>query len=146
MYKHILLPVDGSEFSMGVVASAMKLAATTGAEVTALTVTAPYRAVAVGELAAHMDEREYDKRTDGNANAILLKVKDAAKAAGVTIHAVHAYHAHPWEAIIAEAADKKCDLIMMASHGRRGLTGLLIGSETKKVLTHTSIPVLVWRG
>ena len=55
-------------------------------------------------------------------------------------------HAHPWEAIIQTAKDRGCDLILMASHGRRGIAGVLLGSETKKVLTHTKIPVLIWRG
>lgn len=146
MYKHILVPLDGSEFSLNAATYAIKMAKEIGAKVTAMTVTATYRSIAVGELAAQMDEGEYEKRASANAVSILGKAEAAAKAAGVPVEMVHARHAHPWEAIIAEAEKRGCDLILMASHGRRGLSSILIGSETKRVLTHTKIPVLVWRG
>ena len=145
MYKHILLPVDGTDFGYGAIPYAMELAKAAGARITTINVTAPYEVIAVGELAAYMAEEEYRTRVASNAYAILDKVKRAADAAGVPLAAYHVQHAHPWEAIIAMAKEHGCDLVVMASHGRRGLAGLLIGSETKKVLTHSNIPVLVWR-
>lgn len=146
MYKHILLPVDGSEFGMGSVAYALKLAKSIGARITAIHVTAPYETVAVGELASFLAADEYVKRAEANAATVLGRVKRAAQELDVPITTYRVEHAHPWEAIIRTAQEQGCDLILMASHGRRGIAGVLLGSETKKVLTHTTIPVLVWRG
>jgi nucleotide-binding universal stress UspA family protein len=146
MYKHILLPVDGSEFGMGSVPYALKLAKSIGAHITAINVTAPYETVAVGELASFLVADEYIKRAEANAVAVLDRVKRAALEAGVPIKTYQVEHAHPWEAIVQTAKEQGSDLILMASHGRRGIAGVLLGSETKKVLTHTMIPVLVWRG
>lgn len=146
MYKNILLPVDGSEFGMGSVPYAIKFAKAVGARITAINVTAPYETIAVGELASFLVHDEYTKRAAENAAAVLERVKSAAREANVLVAAYQVEHAHPWEAIIHTAKEKGCDLILMASHGRRGIAGVLIGSETKKVLTHTTIPVLVWRG
>jgi nucleotide-binding universal stress UspA family protein len=146
MYKHILLPVDGSEFGMGSVRYAMDLAKVTGARVSALKVSMPYAAIAPGGLTSHISEEAFNDTTRANAAEILKKVEAVASAIGVPFKAYHAHHLHPWEAIINTAKEHDCDLILMASHGRRGLAGVLLGSETKKVLTHTNIPVLVWRG
>ena len=145
MYKNILLPVDGSEFGMGVIPYAVKFAKSIGARLTAVHVTAPYETVAVGELAAFLVADEYVKRAEANAATVLDRVKRSAGEAGVPISGFHVQHAHPWEAIIRAANERGCDLILMASHGRRGIAGVLLGSETKKVLTHTTVPVLVWR-
>lgn len=145
MYKRILLPVDGSEFADGSVAYAIRLAKAIGAALTAVHVTAPYRDIAIGEIGAYLPEVEYKTRAAANAAAALEKVKVAATAAGLAVSVHHVSHSHPWEAIIQTAKKEGADLIVMASHGRRGLAGLLIGSETKKVLTHSTIPVLVWR-
>ncbi len=145
MYKHILLAVDGSSFGMASIPHAIELAKAIGARITALNVTTPYASIAIGEVAAHVREADYDQRVTAAAAALLGKVKAAASEAGVAISAYHVPNTHPWEAIIGVAKENGCDLIFMASHGRRGVAGLLIGSETKKVLTHASIPVLVWR-
>jgi len=145
MYKRILLPVDGSEFAEGSVAYAIRLAKSIGATLTAVHVTAPYSDIAIGEIGAYLPEAEYKARAAANAVAALDKVKAAATAAGLAVTVHHMSHSHPWEAIIQTAKKDGADLIVMASHGRRGLAGLLIGSETKKVLTHSTIPVLVWR-
>ena len=145
MYKHILLPVDGSDFGMGAVPDAIKLAKSLGAKLTALTVTVPYSAVASGALANRFPEEDYNKATHTTAVGILSKVEAVADASGVAFKGYNARNTHPWEAIISTAKEQGCDLIFMASHGRRGIVGVLIGSETKRVLTHTDIPVLVWR-
>ncbi len=146
MYKHILLPVDGSEFGMGSVPYAIKFAKASGARITALNVTTPYESITLDAFATHRPGEEYRERIAANATAILQKVKSAGEAAGVPIAARHVPNIHPWNAIIQTAKEQGCDLILMASHGRRGIAGVLLGSETKKVLTHTTIPVLVWRG
>ena len=146
MYKHILLPVDGSEFGMGSVPYALGLAKSIGARITAIHVTAPYETIAIGALGTFLMADEYIKRSEANAAAVLDLIRRPAEEAGVPIAMFQVEHAHPWEAIIRTATDQGCDLILMASHGRRGIVGVLLGSETKKVLTHTTIPVLVWRG
>ncbi len=146
MYKHILLPVDGSEFGMGSVPYAIKFAKAIGARITALNVTTPYESITIDAFATHLPGEEYRERITANATAILQKVKSAGEAAGIPIAAYHVPNIHPWDAIIQTAKEQGCDLILMASHGRRGIAGVLLGSETKKVLTHTTIPVLVWRG
>lgn len=145
MYKHILLPVDGSEFGKGSIPYAVNFAKTIGARITAIYVTMPYASVAVGEVATSIREDDYRERAKAAATAVLENVKAVSGEAGVPLSALHVTHVHPWEAIIQTAKEKGCDLILMASHGRRGIASLLIGSETKKVLTHTTIPVLVWR-
>ncbi len=146
MYKHILLPVDGSEFGMGSVPYAIKFAKAIGARITALNVTTPYESITIDAFATHLPGEEYRERITANATAILQKVKSAGEAAGIPIAAYHVPNIHPWDAIIQTAKEQGCDLILMASHGRRGIAGVLLGSETKKVLTHTTTPVLVWRG
>jgi nucleotide-binding universal stress UspA family protein len=146
MYKHILLPVDGSDFGMGSIPYAINLAKAVGARLTALNVSIPYAAIVSGALAARFPEEDYLKGTHDTAAGNLKKVEAIATAAGVPYKGFHAFHLHPWESIIETAKEQGCDLIVMASHGRRGLAGLLLGSETKKVLTHTTTPVLVWRG
>ncbi len=146
MYKHIMLPVDGSEFGMGSVPFAIKFAKAIGARITALNVTTPYESITIDAFATHLPGEEYRERITANATAILQKVKSAGEAAGIPIAAYHVPNIHPWDAIIQTAKEQGCDLILMASHGRRGIAGVLLGSETKKVLTHTTTPVLVWRG
>ncbi len=146
MYKHILIPVDGSDFGMGAIPDAVKLAKALGARISALTVSVPYTAVASGALANRFPEEDYNKATHATAVEVLSKVEAAADAGGVPFKGYHARDTHPWETIIRTAREHGCDLIYMASHGRRGIASVLIGSETKRVLTHTDIPVLVWRG
>jgi nucleotide-binding universal stress UspA family protein len=92
-----------------------------------------------------ISRREYGKRAKEEAQKVLDRVVAKAAAAGVDAAGVHAIAASPWEAILACAKKSKCDAIVMASHGRRGLAGLLLGSETTKVLTHSKLPVLVVR-
>ena len=146
MYKNILLAVDGSEFGMGSVPYTVRLAKAIGARITALHVTAPYETVALGGLASFLVGDEYTKRASINATVVLDRVKRVAQDANVLVSTFQVEHAHPWQAIIETAKEQKADLILMSSHGRGGIAGILLGSETKKVLTHTTTPVLVWRG
>jgi nucleotide-binding universal stress UspA family protein len=145
MYKHILLPTDGSELSAKAVRDGLQLAKEIGARVTAVHVTPPFypSEMSPSSLAAHAQEHE--ARSAESARRALGAVDAAARAAGVPCATVHRVGEGPFEEIIAAAADSGCDLIFMASHGRRGVKALLLGSETSKVLTHSKIPVLVTR-
>jgi len=133
MYKHILIPTDGSQSATNGIPHAIALAKTLGAEVTGITVTVPSQIFADSE------------RTTAIAKKYLGQVKDAAATAGVSCRLIHAEHEQPYQAIIDTAKKNGCDLIVMASHGRRGVSALILGSETVKVLTHSTIPVLVYR-
>ena len=145
MFKHILIATDGSELSGKAVKYGIELARTLNAKVTAITATVPWQALAAGEAAIVIDPEDYETRTGGAAEARLKPVSEAAKAAGVSCTTVHVRNTQPWQAIIDAARSHGCDLIVLASHGRRGVIGFLIGSETQKVLTHSSVPVLVYR-
>jgi nucleotide-binding universal stress UspA family protein len=145
MYKNILLAVDGSAFGSGTIPYAMKLAKETGARITAVHVTRPRNEMAVGELGAFFMSDAYTKVAAQLAERVLETVKRAGAEAGVPLTAMLVEHVHPWEAIVRTADEQKCDLILMASHGRKGITGLLLGSETTKVLSHSKVPVLIWR-
>jgi nucleotide-binding universal stress UspA family protein len=146
MYKHILVPTDGSPLSLKAARAAAKLAAKLKAKITALYVIAPYMPRYNSEdivYRAAYTMREYEKGMAKTADKALARV--VATANGTACATVSKVHDHPWEAIIDVAKSRKCDLIVMASHGRRGIAGLLIGSETQKVLTHSKTPVLVCR-
>ena len=145
MYKHILLPTDGSELSAKALRDGLQLAKEIGARVTALHVTPPFYPTEVtpSTLAAH--SHEHDERSKESARRALSAAEEAARAAGVACTAVHRVGDGPFEEIIKVADESGCDLIFMASHGRRGVAAMLLGSETNKVLTHSKIPVLVTR-
>jgi nucleotide-binding universal stress UspA family protein len=148
MYKHILVPTDGSKLSAKAVKQAIAFAKTIGARITAVHVSDEYRAV--------MDEgfvlpafatlkKRFEEMNAQRSSAVLKQVKAGAEAAGVACQCVAVSNNLPYDAIIKQAKKAKCDLIMMASHGRKGLSSVLLGSETAKVLTHSKIPVLVVR-
>jgi len=143
MPRHILIPTDGSALSQAAVEYGIALAQSVGAEVTVLTVSAPFHAFAVEHVIATDTSEQYAKQVAALAKRYLDAAKEIALAAGVSCETVHLELDHPYLAIIDTAAKKSCDLIVMASHGRRGISAVVLGSETNKVLTHTSIPVLV---
>jgi nucleotide-binding universal stress UspA family protein len=148
MYKHILVPTDGSKLSLKAAKTAAQLARSLKARITTIYVIAPYLPPMESEGMAYYaaySGREYEKSMRTIADKALAKVTAVAATARVKAAAITAIQGNPWEAIIKAASAKKCDLIVMASHGRRGLQGLLLGSETQKVLTHSRIPVLVCR-
>jgi len=147
MYKHLLVPTDGSKLSDKAVAHAIGLAKVTGARVTALNVTPDYPApmYTEGMLLDPVPRSEYAKHAKADAAKVLDRVIKKANAAGVRCTPLHTIAGQPWEAITAAARKSKCDVIVMASHGRRGISALLLGSETVKVLTHSKVPVLVVR-
>jgi nucleotide-binding universal stress UspA family protein len=145
MYKHILLPTDGSELSAKAVRDGVRLAKEIGARVTALHVTAPFYPSELSPSALTAHAQEHQAQAEESARRALGAVEEAARAAGVACTTVHRVSDGPFEEIIQAATDCGCDLIFMASHGRRGVKAMLLGSETNKVLTHSKIPVLVTR-
>ena len=143
MYQHILLPTDGSALSQSAVQYGVTLAKSVGAKVTGITVTEPFHVFAVDTEMLTDTPKSYKQRTKKLATKYLAQLKDAAAQAGVGCEVIEVEHEHPYQAIIDAAKEKGCDLIVMASHGRRGLSAIVLGSETVKVLTHGSTPVLV---
>jgi nucleotide-binding universal stress UspA family protein len=144
MFKRILVPTDGSELSEKAIAAAIDLAQTLKATVVGMTTLEPY---SYSNLSEYRPETldDYEARMDQAGAERLGRIADAAARAGVPVETVSAKSFSPYEAIIDTAKNKNCDLIVMASHGRRGLNAVLLGSETQKVLTHSSIPVMVYR-
>ena len=142
MFKRILISTDGSEISHKAAQSAVALARQSGGELFAISVKEPFPYSAISEMQPVPPQEFYDAQ-ERIANERVKAVVDVAAAAGVKCQAHTVEALHPWEAILDHAKNQACDLIVMASHGRRGLSGLLLGSETQKVLTHSSIPVLV---
>ena len=148
MFKHVLLPTDGSRLSLKAVKRGLEFAKSSGAKVTALFVSMPYR-IAMGEGYIMPAQRtlatRYAQEVERHARAVLGVVERLAERSRVSCKTVHASAYAPYEAIIDNARRGKCDLILMGSHGRGGLRALLLGSETTKVLSHSRIPVLVLR-
>jgi len=145
MYTHLLLPTDGSTLSSHAVDEGLALAKALGAKATILTVVEPFHAFNVSsELLAEVREN-YEKSSRDSAGKVLQAAADRADALGVRAETVLAHGEHPDRQIIEAATSAGCDLVMMASHGRRGVDALLLGSVTQKVLTHSSLPVLVLR-
>ena len=142
MYQRILVPTDGSEISNKAVQAAAALARLSGAAMMTLSVKEPFPYSAISEMQPVPPQEFYDAQERIAAERVKNAVA-TAQAAGVSCqgHTVEALH--PWEAILDHAKTQSCDLIVMASHGRRGLSALLLGSETQKVLTHSPVPVLV---
>jgi nucleotide-binding universal stress UspA family protein len=145
MYKKILIPTDGSAFCERAIAHGMQLAKLAKAGVVGVTVTHSLQMGAPHGIVPESLEKAMQTEIGKAAAANLAGVERAAAAAGVACETVHEAHDHPWEAIVAVAKRTGCDLIVMASHGRRGVAARILGSETQKVLTHTEIPVLVVR-
>ncbi len=148
MFKHILVSTDGSKLSGKAIRTAVRLAAATGAKVTGAFVVAPFVPASYGEgmiYAPTLSPKRFKELSEREARKALAAVEIEARTAGVGYAAALMTAQTPWEGIIRAAKSKKCDLIVMASHGRRGLAGLVLGSETTKVLTHSKVPVLVCR-
>jgi nucleotide-binding universal stress UspA family protein len=147
MYKNILLPTDGSALSRAAVLNGIRLARAVGARVTGFFAAPPatpvvYRGVLpVGLTSPEMHARAIER----TAARYLGFVEKAARRAGVRCRCVHVTSDFPAEAIMAAARKEGCDLIVMASRSKRGLSGMLLGSQTHKVLAHSKVPVLVQR-
>lgn len=142
MFKRILVPTDGSDITAKAVETAIALAKAGGGQIMTISVKEPFPYSAISEMQPVPPQEFYDAQ-ERIAAARVKAVSDAAQAAGVACggHTVEALH--PWEAILDHAKAQQCDLIVMASHGRRGVAALLLGSETQRVLIHSTLPVLV---
>ena len=145
MYTNILIPTDGSELAGKAVQHGIALAKRIGAKATVLTVLTPFHTFTIDTQMIEDTPAQYRARMQKHGEKILSTVAQAAEAAGVACELVHVEHEHPYQAIIDTAGSKGCDLIIMASHGRHGISAIVLGSETVKVLTHSKIPVLVHR-
>jgi len=142
MYQRILIPTDGSPITDKAVQAAIGLVRGSGATLLAISVKEPFPYSAISEMQPVPPQDFYDAQ-ERIAVSRVKAVVDAAQAAGLTCsgHTVEALH--PWEAILDHAKTEACDLIVMASHGRRGVAALLLGSETQRVLIHSTLPVLI---
>ena len=147
MFRNILVPTDGSALSQRAVRQAVQFAKEQKARVTGLHVVPPYEPELRDEsiVSHYLTPSEYETRAKAGARRHLTAIEKAASALGVRCRTFHAESRYPYDAIVRTAQRHKCDLIYMASHGRRGIARLLLGSETSKVLAHSGIPVLVCR-
>jgi nucleotide-binding universal stress UspA family protein len=146
MYRHILIPTDGSELAERGVMNGLALAKSLGAKVSLIAVEEPFDWLSVSETQVERalgELAKYAEQIKKHATSVLNRAANAAKQAGVSYDTIQVENKQPYQAIIAAAKDKGCDLIVMSSHGRSGLSGVLLGSVTNKVLSHTKIPVLV---
>ena len=145
MFKHVLIPTDGSELSEKAIARGAMFAKSNGARVTVITSSPPYHVVAIDPVMVTDTEDRYVKDAEAAASKRLARAQAIVRGAEVPCDVVHVFSDEPHQAIIETARARGCDLIAMASHGRRGVSAMLLGSETQKVLTHCRLPVLVWR-
>ncbi|NRR31654.1 universal stress protein [Oxalobacteraceae bacterium] len=145
MFKHILLPTDGSATSNAAIRKCLSLAKESGAMITGVHVMAPFHVLSRHTEMIESTRAEYLEESMAQARGYLAEIEQAAREIGVPCKTVVHTSDEPYEVIIQSARELGCDLICMASHGRRGIKALLLGSETQKVLTHSQIPVLVLR-
>jgi len=146
MYKHILLPTDGSALSEVAVNNGLQFAKAVGAKVTGFYVMVERQPESFEDYSpVDVKAPKLDEVAKQEAQKYLAAIETKARAAGVPCATLSMSHASPHQAIIKAATDKGCDLIIMASHGRKGITGELVGSETSRVITGCKIPVLVYR-
>ena len=147
MFKNILIPTDGSALSRKAIKAGVALARAVGARVTGFYSPEQYEILAYGEYFPPdlMSRAEWDYRAKKTAQRFLAAIEKEAKAAGVKYSGLFLDSVTPWEAIVDAAKQNKCDLIFMASHGRTGLSGLLLGSQAAKVLAHSKVPVMIYK-
>ena len=145
MFKRILLPTDGSDLSSRAVLAGVSFAKEVGAQVVGVTAMPDFKTFTASADMLESTEDEYLGTSETRGGKYLSTIANAASAAGVECTTILVRSDDPHEAILRTARDQGCDLIIMASHGRHGLAGVLLGSETQKVLVHSAIPVLVYR-
>jgi nucleotide-binding universal stress UspA family protein len=145
MFKHILLPTDGSNLSLVAIQKGVQLAKSMKAKITGISVMPEHKYYLYQTDINVQEKEETAKQHKLQATRNLSVIEKAANDAGIPCETLCEISDHPYERIIKVAEKRGCDLIMMASHGQRGVKGLLLGSETQKVLTHSRIPVLVLR-
>jgi nucleotide-binding universal stress UspA family protein len=144
MFKRILVPTDGSDITAKAIETSIALAKSVNAQLYTISVKEPFPYSAISEMQPTPPQEFFDAQERIAAKRV-QHVVELSQAAGLVCHAHTVEALHPWEAIIDHAKRMECDLLVMASHGRRGVSALLLGSETQKVLTHSKVPVLVVR-
>ena len=145
MFRHLLVPTDGSQLSARAAQAAVGFAKEAGASITAVSVAEPFPYSALSESAFLPDQSRYEVQMREHAKRYVSEVAELARAAGVPCETRVALSFSPYEEIVRLAGELGCDAIFMASHGRKGITRLFLGSETQKVLAHTTLPVMVFR-
>ncbi|MEF7612785.1 universal stress protein [Aquincola sp. MAHUQ-54] len=145
MFKHILVPTDGSPLSEGAALRSVQFARALGARITALHVSPEFHVLSYRAEVLEDTRDEYERDSQAHADRYLAFVTKAASESGIACDTVRCVNDHVYECILDEARRRGCDCIAMASHGRRGVAGMLLASQTQLVLTHSAIPVLVWR-
>ena len=145
MFRHLLVPTDGSPLSAKAAQAAVNFAKEVGARITALSVAEPFPYSALSESALLPDQMRYEKQMQDHARQFVNSVAELASGAGVACDTRVALSFSPYEEIVRTGEDLGCDVIFMASHGRKGINRLFVGSETQKVLAHTALPVMVFR-
>lgn len=144
MFKRILVPTDGSDITAKAIDTAIELAKSIGAQLHTISVKEPFPYSAISEMQPTPPQEFFDAQ-ERIASKRVQAVVEQSQRAGVDCESHTVEALHPWEAIIEHAKKMECDLLVMASHGRRGVSALLLGSETQKVLAHSKVPVLVVR-
>jgi len=145
VYKHLLIAIDGSDLAQTALSHGIALARDLDAKVTIVTVSEPWHSYAPGETAMPFPVKEYQESIANWALAILEKAQAMAHDAGVDSTTLHIKDDYPADGILGAAESNNCDLIVMASHGRRGLSRVILGSQANHVLTHSKRPVLICR-
>lgn len=145
MYKHLLIAFDGSEVAQKALQQGIELAKVHGARVTMVTVTEPWHAFSAGETTVSFPIDEYEANVTKWATEVLSEAAEFATAANVDCQTIHVENRYPADGILETADQQNCDLIVMASHGHRGFTRLLLGSQANRVVTHSNRPVLICR-
>ena len=145
MFRHLLVPTDGSPLSAKAAQAAVNFAKEVGARLTALSVAEPFPYSALSESAFLPDQVRFEKQMQDHARRYVDDVAELAAASGVPCDTRVALSFSPYEEIVRTAEELGCDAVFMASHGRKGLNRLFVGSETQKVLAHTTLPVMVFR-
>jgi nucleotide-binding universal stress UspA family protein len=145
MYKHLLIATDGSDLAKKAVEQGLDLAKVLNAKATIVTVTERWMISAPDEVVAKFPVEEYEKAAAANASRILKDVRDAAARTGIVCETVHVKDQFPAEGIVDTAKARGCDLIVMASHGHRGMMQLVLGSQANRVVTQSTTPVLICR-
>ena len=145
MHNHLLIAIDGSELAFEALKEGVGIAKMFGARVTIVTVTEPWQSVMIGGTGVGAPLQDYEKANNEWASKTLSEGKAVAEEARVKAETVHIKNSYPADGIVATAEQRDCDMIIMASHGRRGFSRLLLGSQANEVVTHSAVPVLIWR-
>lgn len=146
MYQQMLVAVDGSDCSVSAATQGLGLAKAIGAHVTIVTVTPTWESIELSEIALSRTAEEYEQKARARGDVYLLRISELAREAGVECETMQVMHARPHRAILEAAEKYGCDLIVVGSHGRRGVERLLLGSVASKVVTSSTVSVLVCRG